>query len=252
MRSKRIEEIKDYIYKNKTISLNQICNEFNISKSTLRRDLDSILVEGDIKKIYGGVTVLPKKGLIPFEDRNVAHHAEKMRIASAAAQLVENGDIIFIDSGTTTMHILETIKDKKDITILTNNVQIILQAMPYDNIKLITLSGALDRKTLSFAGNYAAHVLQNYNISKAFMATTGFSVANGVTNSSPVEFALKRAAVERSQVVYLLADSSKCGEVSLMTYCGLEQIDVLITDSEPVADIYEFMNKHGHKILIAK
>lgn len=252
MRSKRIEEIKNCIYKNKTVSLNQICHEFNISKSTLRRDLDSILAEGDIKKIYGGVTVLPKKGLVPFEDRNIAHPIEKMQIATAAAQLVENGDIIFIDSGTTTMHILETIKDKKDITVLTNNVEIILQAMPYNNINIITLSGSLNRKTLSFAGNYAAQVLQNYNISKAFMATTGFSIANGVTNSSPVESALKRAAVKRSQTVYLLADSSKCGEVSLMTYCGLDQIDVLITESEPAPDICDFMKENGHKILIAK
>ena len=220
--------------------------------STLRRNLESILADEDIKKIYGGVTVLPKKRLIPFKDRNITHSAEKMQIAAAAAQLIENGDIIFIDSGTTTMHMLETIKDKKDITILTNNVEIILQAIPYDNINIITLSGSLNRKTLSFAGNYAAQVLRNYNISKAFMATTGFSIANGVTNSSPVESDLKRAAVERSQMVCLLADNSKCGEVSLMTYCGLEQIDVLITNSEPATEIYEFMNKHDHKILVTK
>jgi DeoR family transcriptional regulator, myo-inositol catabolism operon repressor len=252
MRSKRIEEIKDYIYKNKTVSLDQICHQFNISKSTLRRDLESILTQGDIKKIYGGVTVLPKKELIPFETRNIANPEKKMKIASAAAQLIKNGDIIFIDSGTTTMHILESIKNKKDITILTNNVEIILQAIGYDNINIITLSGSLNRKTLSFTGNYAAQVLQHYNISKAFMATAGFSIANGVTNSSPAETALKHTAVERSQSVYLLADSSKCGEVSLMTYCGLEQIDILITESAPTPDICEFMKKNGHKILIAK
>ncbi len=252
MRSKRIEEIKNYIYENKTLSLNQICGEFNISKSTLRRDLESILSAGGIKKIYGGVTVLPKKGLVPFEDRNISHPNEKMKIAAAASQLIEDNDIVFIDSGTTTTHLLENIKNKNNITILTNNIEIILRGMPYENINIITLSGALNRKTLSFAGNYAAQVLKNYNISKAFMATTGFSIANGVTNSSPVEFALKRVAIERSKKKYLLADSSKCGEVSLMTYCNLGQIDILITDAKPSQDIVEMMTKVGHKILIAK
>ena len=251
MRSKRIEEVRNYIYENKTVSLDQICHKFNISKSTLRRDLEYILSDGDIKKIYGGVTVLPNKRLIPFEARNIANPEKKIQIAAAAAQLIENGDIIFIDSGTTTMHILEYIKDKKDITILTNNVMTILQAISYEDINIITLSGTLNRKTLSFTDNYGAQILQNYNISKAFMATAGFSIANGVTNSSPSEAALKHMAVERSQSVYLLADSSKCGDVSLITYCGLEQVDMLITDSEPVPEIREFMEKNGQKILIA-
>lgn len=252
MRSKRIEDIKDYIYENKTLTLDQICEKFQISKSTLRRDLDFILASGDIKKIYGGVTTLPKKALIPFEQRNISHLNEKKKIAFSAARLVENGDIIFIDSGTTTLHIIESIKSKKNITILTNNIEIILQAIPYSNINIISLSGTLNRETLSFTGACAAQVLQNYNISKAFMAATGFSIANGVTNSSPLESEIKRVAVKRSQSVYLLADHSKCGDVSLITYCDLEQIDILITDAEPSPDLCEFMKKNGQKILIAE
>jgi DeoR family transcriptional regulator, myo-inositol catabolism operon repressor len=252
MRSQRIEEIKDYIYENKTVTLDQICDHFQVSKSTLRRDLDSILQSSDIKKIYGGVTALPKKELISFEERNISNLDSKRKIAAAAAELVQDSDIIFIDSGTTTLPIIDSIKDKKNITVLTNNVEIILRAIPYENINIISLSGTLNRKTLSFTGTSAAQVLQNYNISKAFMATTGFSIANGVTNSSPLESDIKRMAIQRSQQIYLLADSTKCGIVSLITYCDLNKLNVLITDSELPKEIGDFFKKYGNRILVAK
>jgi DeoR family transcriptional regulator, myo-inositol catabolism operon repressor len=252
MRSQRIEDIKEYIYENKTVTLDQICDHFQVSKSTLRRDLAPILQSSDIKKIYGGVTALPKKELVSFEERNISNLEAKRKIAETAATYVQNNDIIFIDSGTTTLPIIDYIKDKVNITILTNNVQIILQAIPYDNINIISLSGALNRKTLSFTGSSAAPVLQNYNISKAFMASTGFSIASGLTNSSPSESDIKRMAVQRSQQIYLLADSGKCGNVSLITYCDLSKVDVLITDAALSQEYNDYFKKFGNKIVLAK
>lgn len=251
MRSQRIEEIRKYIYENKTVTLDEICKNFQVSKSTLRRDLNSILQSSDIKKIYGGVTAIPKRGLVSFEERNISNLEVKRKIAAAAAGLIQENDIIFIDSGTTTLPIIDFIKEKKNITILTNNVEIILHAIPYENINIISLSGTLSRKTLSFTGASAVQVLQNYNISKAFMATTGFSIANGVTNSSPSESDIKRAVVQRSQNVCLLADNSKCNIVSLITYCGLEKINTLVTDVYPQKEICNFMHNNGNEILIA-
>jgi DeoR family transcriptional regulator, myo-inositol catabolism operon repressor len=251
MRSQRINEIKEYIYMNKTVTLDQICAKFKISKSTLRRDLDQILSAEDIQKIYGGVTVIPRKELISFEERNVAHPDAKKRIALSAAGLVEDGDIIFIDSGTTTPPLIEAIRNKKNLTVLTNSVEIIIRAIPYNEINVISLSGALNRKTLSFTDSSAVQVLKNYNISKAFMSATGFSVLSGVMNSSPLETDIKRTAIQRSQQVFLLADSSKCGVVSLLTYCSLKEVDVLITEAAPSAEVMDFMQNNGKKVLIA-
>lgn len=241
MRSKRIEEIKNYIYENRTVALDQICGNF-----------DEILRETDIKKIYGGVTTLPREESTPFEERNISNSKAKEQIAAAAAKMVEDGDIIFIDSGTTTLNMIEFIKNKKDITIFTNNVGIILRAIPYDNITIISLSGTLIRRTLSFTGTSSAQVLQNYNISKAFMASTGFSIANGVTNSFPLESDIKRTTVQRSRRVYLLADSSKCDVVSLITYCDLDKVNFLITEANPSKEICNYIMQYGNKILLTK
>jgi Transcriptional regulators of sugar metabolism len=251
MRLRRIEEIQNYIYENKKVSLDELCEKFGVSKNTIRRDIEEIVAGGNIKKIYGGVCVQPDKELISFDERNIKGQLPKQIIAAKAAELVEDGDIIFIDSGTTTSHIIDHIRDKQNITIITNNLEIIVRAVPYDNINVISLSGALNRKTLSFTGQSAVNVLQGYNISKAFMASTGISIENGVTNFSPLECEIKQVAVQRSRQVYLLVDSSKFGVVSLMTYCSLDKINALITDKNPPANIADFFAEHNHKILIA-
>lgn len=252
MRPQRIEEIRNYIYENKTVPLDQLCSHFGISKSTLRRDLNEIIANSDIKKIYGGVTVLGKKEMSSFDERSMTNPAKKAAIAAAAASLIEDGDIIFIDSGTTTAQVIDHLSTKKNITILTNNIEIINRAIPYKNITVITLSGTLNRKTLSFVGPSAVQQLMAFNISKALIATTGYSLTSGLTCSSPIEGDLKRTAIQRSKEVYLLADSSKYGPVSLITYCDLNKVDILITDAKPPAEVSDYMEQYGKSVLVVK
>ena len=251
MRSQRIEKIEQYIEEHKTVKMDKLCEVFGVSKNTIRRDINEIVKKGNVEKIYGGVSFRANGRLIPFEERNIKEAPGKQRIASKAAELVEDGDIIFIDSGTTTKHMINDIKNRKDLTIITNSLQIIVDALPFENIEVISLSGRINRKTLSFTGQSALEVLQSYNISKAFMAATGVSIEHGVTNSSPLEYDLKSGVVQRSQEVYLLVDNSKFDTVSLMTYCKLDQINVLVTDKKPKKEFEAFFNNNNHKILIA-
>ncbi|NLO47413.1 MAG: DeoR/GlpR transcriptional regulator [Clostridiales bacterium] len=250
MRSKRMEDISTYIYEQKMVTLDKLCQKFGVSKNTIRRDINELITYGNFKKIYGGVTVSPIKKLVSFDEREVRKWSAKQRISAKAAELVEDGDIIFIDSGTTTSHMIDHIKDRKNLTVITNNLEIIIRAIPYENINLISLSGTLNRKTLSFTGGSAVNVLCGYNISKAFIAATGISVISGASNSSAPEYEIKLTAVQRSRLVYLLADCSKFNVISLMTYCTLAEIDTLITDEEPPAEFAEIFAENRHNILV--
>jgi DeoR family myo-inositol catabolism operon transcriptional repressor len=252
MKSKRIDEIKQYIYDNKTVTLEQLCTEFGISMSTIRRDLDEILKQPDIKKVYGGLSVLPKKDQTSFETRNSANADAKRRIAAAAAAFVDDGDTIFVDSGTTTMYMIDCLGEKKDITVITNNFELIQRSIPYGNVNIISLPGIFNRDTLSFTGLDTERGLKNFNVSKAFMASTGFSTTCGVTNAFPAESELKRTAVQRCRKVFLLADSSKCDVAALITYCELSSIHVLITDKNPTKEIVTYMQKSGNEIVVAE
>lgn len=246
-----MEQMEAYILEHKTVTLDELCEEFGVSKNTVRRDLDVLLENRRFKKIYGGVTVEDFKELVSFGERNISKLSEKQRIAQKAASLVEDGDVIFIDSGTTTLHLVEYLGERKNVTIVTNNIETILRAIPMENLTLIALPGTLNRKTLSFTGLNAVQLLQQFNIRKAFMASTGYSMESGVTNSSPLESDIKRTAVARSQQVYLLADAAKYGAAALTTYCRLEELNGLITDQLPPQEAQDFLSTHGVQLLLA-
>ena len=246
MKTHRIKNVEEYILKNESVSLDKLCDVFKVSKNTIRRDIKELLEKGKIKKIYGGVTINQKK-LVPFEERNIKNHAEKKATAEIAAAYINDGDIIFIDSGTTTMWLIDYLKNK-NITILTNNLSAIVSALPYPNLNIISLGGTLKRKTNSFVGNSTSLVLKDYNISKAFMAATGISIARGATNSSVEEYELKKLIVEKSDEIFLLVDSSKFDSISLMTYSPLENLDYIITNKTPPKKYTDFFKKNKNRV----
>ena len=252
MRVERIDNIIEFVYKNKNVTLDQICDNFNISKSTVRRDLSEILKDSNLQKTYGGITLKNKldnrKYLTSFNERNIENIDKKLAISKKAATIVEDNDIIFIDSGTTTFYMADYLDKINNLTILTNNLEVIFRAAKYKNINLISLSGTLNRETLSFVGTTSISTIKKFNMSKAFM---GFSILNGVTNSSPLEFDIKRTVISKSSKIILLADSSKFNSVSLMTYCDLEDIDILITDKMPDKEIKDYLFNKKISIEIA-
>lgn len=252
MRSKRIDEIEEYVCSQKTVELDQLCALFGISKSTVRRDLDELVERGRIRKTYGGVMAdTERKPLVPFQERNITNAESKRAIAARATHLINDGDVIFIDSGTTTLYMLDYFEHHQKVTILTHSVDVIMRALPLENTEVLTLSGVLNRKTMSFTGPTAVDVLRNYNISKAFMATTGFSIESGVTNSSAAETEIKRMAVKRSRQKILLADHSKTGGISLFTYCALDQMNTLVTDKAVPHEYEDYFKYNKGTVLLA-
>ncbi|MDR6998902.1 DeoR/GlpR family DNA-binding transcription regulator [Neobacillus niacini] len=249
IKTKRIKQIQDYIFEHQTASLDELCNVFNVSKNTIRRDIQELVELGEIKKVYGGVAV-NAEALVSFSDRKTRNQQSKELIAKAAASYVEDGDVIFIDSGTTTLEMIDYIKTK-NLTIITNNLDFMINALPYENLNVISTGGVLERKTNSFISLKQFNLLQSYNINKAFMASTGISLTNGVTNASPLESETKTIAVERSLEVYLLVDGYKFDKYGLMTYCGLEEIDYVVTDQIPREEYQEYFNRNEIQLVIA-
>jgi DeoR family transcriptional regulator, myo-inositol catabolism operon repressor len=253
IKDKRINKIEEYITKNKSVSLDELMSVFNVSKNTIRRDVQELVEKGDFKKVYGGVAVKEDKHakLESYQDRKVRNEKAKERIGKAAASYVNDGDIIFIDSGTTTIEMIEFI-NKKEVTVLTNNLDFIVRALPFDNLNVITAGGILERKTNSFGNLKNMDILNTFNVSKAFMASTGVSLTNGVTNASPFESELKTFMVNRSPEVFLLIDHDKFDKYGLMTYCGLDKINTLITDTLPSEVYQNYLEKNDIQLMIAQ
>jgi DeoR family transcriptional regulator, myo-inositol catabolism operon repressor len=253
IKDKRINKIEEYIIEHKSVSLDELMNVFKVSKNTIRRDVHELVEGGDFKKVYGGVAVNDdnRAKLESFQDRQVRNQAEKVMIGKAAADYVEDGDIIFIDSGTTTIEMIEFIKSKQ-VTIITNSLDFIVRALPYENLNVITAGGILERKTNSFGSLKYMDILNAYNINKAFMASTGVSLLNGITNASPLESELKTSVVNRSSEVFLLVDHDKFDKYGLMTYCKFDKIDYLVTNRMPSEVYQNYTEKNDIKLIISK
>jgi len=222
--------MEQYILKHGTVSLPALCEHFDVSMSTVRQDVHALVVKGTVKKIYGGVSSVRPNRLIPFDTRKAKHHAKKQAIGKRAASLLQDHDILFLDSGTTTLEVIPHIPLDKRVTILTHNLGALTAAAAYEHIDVICLPGRMDRRTNAFLAADLRY-LEQYNITVAMMAVTGISGSGDVTNSSLIECEIKRTAVEMSDRAYLLADASKFERVSLTSYAKLSQFAGVVTDS---------------------
>jgi len=225
--------MQDYVLSEHTVSVKQLCEEYHISYNTARRDINQLIARGAIEKTYGGVCA--KSTFVPpaFVNRNEQHLDIKRNIAQKAAQFIQDGDIIYIDSGTTAWHIMEYLKETKNLTVITNSLPVINAAVNMPDIDLIALNGRLNRSTFSFIGHKTVDGLEDFNINKAFMAANGITVANGATQSTALEYEIKQHVVKQSSQVFLLVEAKKIGLFSLLSYCPLAGFDYIISEQEP-------------------
>jgi DeoR family myo-inositol catabolism operon transcriptional repressor len=245
MRVSRIQQIEEYVLKHNTVSLKELCDKFKVSMSTIRRDVSELERRGSIKKIYGGVSANSQEFLVPFHARSNINRSAKQVVSDLAVQFVEEGDVIFIDTGSTTCYMVDGLSKFNNITVITNNIDVIIRAIPYPNIQLFSLPGMLNRKNNSFSPLGSEDIFHNYNITKAFLAAGGVSLEGHVTNNTPLETPVKQSAIERADQKFLLVDSSKFDTSSLITFCKLTDLDKIITDKRPDDKYIRYCREHS-------
>ena len=248
LKTKRINLIRDYVLENDSVSLDDLVQQFNVSKNTIRRDVQLLVESGELTKVYGGVAYNPH---VSSGNPNIEAEDQPInKIAKIAANFVEDGDTIFVDTGSAAVDMLHFLKEKQ-LTVVTNNLEFMIEALTFENLTVISIGGILDRKTKSFTTLGKGNELDFYHINKAFMDPKGISITRGVTHSTPHENGLKMAAVMKSAEIYLLACHQKFDKYALMTFCNLDSIDYLITDQQPTEKYAEFAEENRIEIVIA-
>ena len=231
MRSSRRKDIAAYIARHRSVTMTELCEVFDVSMNTIRADVAFLTSTGTVEKIYGGVRSVPQLEVPLFAQRTAIRPEAKLAIARAAAGMFRDGDSVYIDAGTTAMHVIDMISPDSHVTIITGNLYVVNQASLRQNIELIVLPGILNRRTNSVADVSTLEYLGRYNFSKAVLGTTGLSYEGGLNVSSYLECEVKRKALQQSTERILLCDSSKYGSTGLISYASLADITRLITDS---------------------
>lgn len=252
LKTVRLDEMEQYILYQGTVSMQGLCGHFQISVNTARRDIARLLERGTVEKVYGGVRARRSEQLTAFDVRSLARSQDKLRIVKCAAGKIEDGDFLFVDSGTTTMYLAQFIPQQYRVTILTHNLQCVNLALPHPGINLMVLPGQLQRETHSMTGMETITSLRKYHIGKAFMAASALSLSNGVMNSSSLEYEIKRNALQQSDQRYLLVDQEKFEKTAMLTYAKIEEFTGLVTDQVPGKAYQDFCRAHGVAIEVSE
>lgn len=230
MKASRRLQIESLIAERKSLTMQELCELLNVSMNTVRNDVSGLVKDGVVEKVYGGI-VLNDHSDIPIYDRRSQQQVDaKNRIAQAAEKLIEEGDIIYIDAGTTTMRILECLDPQKHITVVTANVAVLLMAHTMPNVTLMVLPGMYNTQSNSLLDSSTVDYLTRFRHTKAFLGVSSFTTEGALNVSNWQEYELKRTAISHSKKVYLLVDSTKYGNPGLLSFGTVEQMSGIYTD----------------------
>jgi DeoR/GlpR family transcriptional regulator of sugar metabolism len=234
-KSERQEQVLAYLERYGSISLPEMTEKFDCSEATARRDLDDLVKAGKIIRTMGGGAKYGGAGLIrevPFREKQRALYREKEAIAELAASLVEEGDVIGLTGGTTTFLIAKELKKKRNITVVTNAVNIAMELADGEELQVVLTGGVLRNRSFELCGPLAEQTVKALNIHKMFMGVDGVT-KQGVSTYSELEANIANLLMQRSRQTIAVFDHTKLGKSSLFHVAALVELHACITDELP-------------------
>ncbi|HHW71107.1 MAG TPA: DeoR/GlpR transcriptional regulator [Clostridiales bacterium] len=246
----RRREIMTILQKQKSVLVSDLSKRFHVTEETIRRDLEKLEREGLVKRTYGGAVLSESISIdLPFDVREITNIEEKKAIASKVSEFIEDGDTLMLDSSSTALQLTEHIKKKKNITVITNSVKMILELNGAENVRVICTGGDLRHSNLSFVGYLSERAIRSYHVDKAIISCKAVNMEKGILESNDSEAYVKRAMVERAQKTYLLLDNSKFDRMSFINITEFDSIHAIFTDKKLSENWEQFFQEKGIDII---
>lgn len=252
MKLERRSQIVDLITKQRTVSNAELMERFGVSIETVRRDLDYLEQQGVLRKVYGGAAVNIALHSEPeYASRSRTNFQQKNAIAQEAVKLICPGDTVYLGVGTTVQAMVQYMKSIGKITVFTNALRTAVELSDIAGCTVILPGGQLRTKELTLSGFPSEENLVHFNVDKAFVGIGGIT-EDGVTDFHIGEARLHRQLIVNARQSVALADSSKLGVRAMNNVCTLDEIDLVITDSNASKQSVKAFEKVGTKVIIAK
>lgn len=227
--------ILDMLEHSASVQVSDLARTFGVSAVTARADLDALEAAGKLRRTHGGAVSLHKALTVSIQDKRInLNVAAKQAIAQTAIELVEDGDSIIVDSGTTALEFVHALTTRRDITVITADVTIanyIDDSLPQTDV--ILLGGTLRKGHRYLYGPLALRALEVLHADKAFLCPTSFVPNRGLMTNFEQMAQVKRAFIEAASTSIALIDATKVDAGGLMLFAPLERIDVLVMDRDP-------------------
>ena len=250
--AERHRRIVELLNQHGTVRVSTLSESFKVSELTIRRDLEYLEDNGILERTYGGAIYSHRLAMEPlFTEKDRLRREEKERIATAAAGMVEDGETIFIHSGSTTLRMFRHLSGRKNLRVVTSNAAAVLEARNLD-LDVYFTGGQYRKVSNSLVGPLARRFLQQFNANKCFIGVDGVSGKYGLTTPSIDEAEMGRTMIEQTHgAKIVLSDSSKFGKVADAVTAPLAMVDYIIVDHGFNETFRSDFEAFGVKILIA-
>ncbi len=247
-RQKRIMEL---LVSEGAVSVSRLSTELSVTEETVRRDLEKLEKQGNLKRTHGGAVLSDENNTYEasLEKRKATNIEAKQNIAKLAAREVKEGDTIFLDASTTTFFMAKELKTMRNITVITNSLRVITELDGTEYVKVISVGGVLSNNQ-SFVGTLAENsIAENYVASKVFFSSKGITAEVGILESNEQECGIKKKMLKNAKYKYYLCDNSKIGGVGFVKLARLDEIDCLIIETEPEEELMQRLEELEVKVI---
>jgi DeoR family transcriptional regulator of aga operon len=249
----RRKKILNTLETNGQVFVHELSEDFGVSEVTIRNDLEMFESKGLLIRSRGGAMKMENTVGMDFRlsDKDKMNFSEKIRIGKKAAQLINPGETIILDSGTTTMEVAKNLNSNKSINVITNALNIANELIKYPEINIIVPGGTLRKNSHSLVGPLAEKSMRNFYVDKVFLGVDGFDTIEGAFTPNIEEASLNQIMIEIAKEVIIVADSSKFKRRSLAFICPPKKIDIVITDSKISLEDQKWLNDQNIQLIIA-
>ena len=248
---RRRTAIREYLLRNGSAEVSALSQHFSASEATIRRDILVLLEENGFKKIRGGISVDDSKAEPSLAQRSYMQSDKKRRIGTKAAELVHDGEAIFLGTGSTALEVAKNLTTRKNLTVITNSLPVINTLVDSPGVDLVVTGGAVRRPELSFIGHIVEKALSELRADKVIIGIQGIHPESGLTNEFLPEAVVDRVLVTFAPQLIIVADSTKVGKIKASAVGRIEDIGVLVTDSSIDAGILGNLQRRGVCVMLA-
>lgn len=248
----RRRALLEFLQENEVGQLSELADRMGVSFSTVRRDLDTLAQQGYVRRIRGGALyVKPSDVEPPWGLRWLERATEKKLIAAAAAQLVLDDEVVFLDAGSSSLYLAKELRGSRRIMVVTNSLPVMCELGCDDAIGLVALGGEFYHREKYFRGPHLEQELEQMRMDKLFLGIVSIEAERGLSEVHQSEIPLKKAIMKASRQRIVLAHGDKVGRASHFHLCPVSEIDMLVTDATADPAELERLERAGVKVLVA-
>ena len=230
----RRNAILEKLQAERRVVVSELSQIYKVSEETIRRDLEKLENDGFVIKSYGGAVINENANVdLPFNIRKKRNVISKQKIAEVISSRIKDGTSIMLDASSTAVYIAKALKERKNLTLITNSIEILIEMFDTPNVNVLSTGGAMREGSFALVGPQTDKMLKSYHVDVATVSAKGFDLETGMTDTEELHANNKKTMLHAGREKVLAVDSSKFGKTAFTEIGTLEDISMVVTDAKP-------------------